>query len=176
MRDDRNGRPAPHVRYRIAGPEGELQIQSPYAMNGYLDAPDLTDAAFDDGWLRTGDIARDREDGLVELVGRAKEIIVRAGHKISPIDVERVFLGHPDISEALATGIQDETHGEAIHLLVVPRWEAALNEASLLAWAREHLEPYKLPDRIHLGSDIPVGGTGKADRRALEQLIESGAI
>jgi long-chain acyl-CoA synthetase len=169
------GRPGPNVAYRIAS-DGELQIRSPYIMRGYLDAPDLTEAAFVDGWFRTGDLARVHEDGLVELVGRIKEIIVRGGNKISPLEVERAFLRHHDILAALATGVRDEIRGEAVHLLVVPQPGAELNEQALLDWAKEHLELYKLPDRIYVGGEIPVGRTGKADRSALTQLVESGAL
>jgi acyl-CoA synthetase (AMP-forming)/AMP-acid ligase II len=170
------GHPGPNVAYRIAGPDGELQIQTPYIMRGYLDAPDLTEAAFDNGWFRTGDLARVRENGVTELVGRAKEIIVRGGNKISPVEVERAFLQHPDVSATLAAGVRDEIRGETIHLLVVPQPGAELDEKGLLNWAGGRLEPHKLPDRIHLGGEIPVGRTGKADRSALTQLVESGAL
>jgi long-chain acyl-CoA synthetase len=170
------GHAAPNVTYRITKPDGELQIHTPYIMGGYLDAPDLTEAAFDDGWFRTGDLVRVRENGLIELVGRAKEIIVRGGNKISPVEVERAFLRHPDILATLATGIRDEMCGETIHLLIVPQPGAELNERSLLNWAKGRLEPYKLPDRIYLRGEIPVGRTGKADRGVLSQLVESGAL
>lgn len=170
------GYPGPNVAYRIAESDGELQIRTPYIMLGYLDAPDLTEAAFVDGWFRTGDLARVRENGLVELVGRAREIIVRAGNKIHPLEVERAFLQHPQIFATLATGVRDEMRGEAIHLLVVPQPGAELDEQVLLGWAREYLEPYKLPDRIYVGAELPVGRTGKADRRTLAQLIESSAL
>jgi long-chain acyl-CoA synthetase len=121
-------------------------------------------------------IVRVRENGLIELVGRAKEIIVRGGNKISPVEVERAFLRHPDILATLATGIRDEMCGETIHLLIVPQPGAELNERSLLNWAKGRLEPYKLPDRIYLRGEIPVGRTGKADRGVLSQLVESGAL
>ena len=170
------GRPAPGVRFRLAPPEGELRIQSRFIMRGYLDAPALTAAAFDDGWFRTGDLGRLRPDGRVELVGRRKELIVRGGIKIAPAEVEHVFRSHPDVRAALATGTPDPVHGEAVHVLVVPCPDAALDERELREWASARLERFKLPARIHFGDDLPVGRTGKADRKTLAGLIESGAI
>jgi long-chain acyl-CoA synthetase len=166
------GRPGPGIDYRLSEPDGELQIRTPTAMLGYLDQPELTTAAFADGWLRTGDLARRRDDGRVELIGRAKELILRAGNKISPLEVERVFADHPGIAGVLATGAADALRGEAIHLFVVPRPDVALDAASLLDWARDRLERYKLPDQIHFGSELPLGRTGKADRGALRKLVE----
>ena len=168
------GRPAPGIAYRIAEPDGELQIKTPTIMRGYLDDPDQTAAAFDDGWFRTGDLAEVRGDGRVALKGRAKEIINRAGNKVSPLEVEAVFLEHPDVDAALAAGARDEERGEAIHLCVVPRSGVEPDLASLRVWARERLDHYKLPDYLHLRAELPLGPTGKADRRALRQMIESG--
>ena len=84
---------------------GELLIRTPCRMLGYLDAPDLTAAAFtDDGFFKTGDLATIHPDGSVELIGRAKELINRAGNKVSPLEVERALMTHPGVAAALATG------------------------------------------------------------------------
>ena len=168
------GRPAPGIAYRIAEPDGELQIRTPTIMRGYFDDPDQTEAAFADGWFRTGDLAEARADGRVALIGRAKEIINRAGNKVSPLEVEAVFLDHPDVREALAAGAQDEERGEAIHLCVVPRPGAELDLAGLRDWARSRLDRFKLPDHLHLRAELPLGSTGKADRRALRRMVEPG--
>ena len=170
------GRPASGVCFRLAPPEGELQIESRFIMRGYLDAPELTAAAFDDGWFRTGDLGRLRPDGRVELVGRKKELIIRGGIKIAPGEVEHVFRSHPGVLAALATGTPDPVHGEAVHVLVVPDPDATLDEGGLREWASTRIERFKLPARIHFGDDLPVGRTGKADRKTLAGLIESGAI
>jgi long-chain acyl-CoA synthetase len=171
------GRPSPGVRFAIhdehgnalpPGVAGELVIDTPFVMRGYLDAPELTTAAFRDRWLRTGDLAETTAEGVVRLVGRSKELINRAGNKVSPIEVERIFLAHPQIAEALATGLPDERLGEAIHLLVVPLPGTDPSAAELRAWAAGRLEPYKLPDAIHIGPEVPTGATGKADRAQLK--------
>jgi acyl-CoA synthetase (AMP-forming)/AMP-acid ligase II len=163
------GTPMPRVEFAIQ--DGELAIKTPFIMAGYLDAPDLTAAAFRDGHFRTGDLAEITAEGRVRLVGRAKELIHRAGNKVSPLEVERVFLEHPDVAEALATGLPDPRLGEAIHLLIVPAPGADARPAELRAWAAERLDRYKLPDAIHLGAAIPLGRTGKADRAALKAAL-----
>jgi acyl-CoA synthetase (AMP-forming)/AMP-acid ligase II len=169
------GRPGAGTLFRLSPEEGELQIKTPTVMRGYLDAPALTAAAFADGWLRTGDLARLRPDGRVELAGRATDLILRAGNKIAPLELERVFAEHPEVVAVLAAGAPDPLKGEQIHLFVVPRAGAALDQARLLAWARERLDRHKLPDRIHFGRALPLGPTGKADRRALRALVAGGA-
>ena len=168
------GRPAPGIAYRLAEPDGELQIKTPTIMRGYLDDPNQTAAAFADGWFRTGDLAHATADGRVALKGRAKEIINRAGNKISPLEVEAVFLEHPDVGAALAAGAQDAERGEAIHLCVVPRPGAELDLAGLRDWASTRLDRFKLPDHVHVRAELPLGPTGKADRRALRRMIEHG--
>lgn len=177
------GRSSPGVQFRIAAPDGavmpegevgELQIRTPFAMNGYLDAPDPTRAAYQDGWLRTGDMARLRDGEVVELAGRAKEIISRGGNKVSPLEIEQVFAEHPEVAAAMATGVADPIVGERIHLLVVPRPGCAPDEAALRAFAALRLPRFKQPDAIHYAAELPLGRTGKADRGALRRALESG--
>ncbi len=175
------GRPAPQVTFRIGGAQregepGELQIKTPFIMNGYLDAPDLTAAAFDDGYFRTGDLARVRDGGIVELVGRAKEIINRAGAKISPLEIEQCFAHCQGVAAALATGVADPILGERLHVLLVPTVNGTIDLSALRAHAAAHLEKFKQPDRYYVAPDLPLGRTGKADRGALRALIESGAL
>jgi long-chain acyl-CoA synthetase len=179
------GRPAPGVAFRIAtdeggesaaGQTGELQIRTPYAMNGYLDAPELTRAAFADGYFRTGDLARERVPGVVELVGRAKEIISRGGNKIAPLEVEQVLQQHPAVAQALVTGVPDAQLGERTHALIVARSGKAPTGDELRAWSVERMEKYKLPDAWHFGAELPLGRTGKVDRGRLRELIVAGTI
>jgi long-chain acyl-CoA synthetase len=169
-----------HVAFRLAarngaavdvGTPGELQINTPFGMLGYLDDPALTEASFSDGFFRTGDLARLRVDGRVELVGRIKGIISRGGNKIAPLEIENLFGNHPDVAGVLCTGIADERLGEAIHVMIVPRAGVALDADVLRRWAAARTEPYKLPDGIHFAKSLPLGATGKADRAALARMI-----
>ncbi len=169
---DTLGHPSPGVEVATDAGTGELMIRTPYAMLGYLDMPDETARTLAGGWLRTGDVARVEPDGSVTLVGRLKELINRGGNKVSPLEVERLFAGHPDVAAALATGVRDARLGEAIHLLVVPRPGATADAEALKAWAGERTERFKLPDAIHFADELPLGRTGKADRALLRRSLE----
>ncbi|MGN6572634.1 MAG: class I adenylate-forming enzyme family protein [Pseudolabrys sp.] len=166
------GRPTEGVAFRIAaqdpplpGGAGELQVRTPARMLGYLDDPALTQGAFAGDYFRTGDLACLRDDGLVELVGRSKDIISRGGNKIGPLEIENVFTRQAGVAAALAFGVPDERLGECLHLMIVRR-DGALSEDALRDWASPQIERYKLPDAIHFVDTLPVGRTGKADRGA----------
>jgi long-chain acyl-CoA synthetase len=149
----------------VAG-AGELQIRTPSVMLGYLDEPELTANALDQSFFRSGDLARLREDGLVELVGRSKDIISRGGNKIAPLEIDHLFAQHPDVISVMSVGIADERLGEALHVLIVKRADGAATEMAIRDWSRDRLEKFKLPDGIHFCDSLPLGHTGKADRKA----------
>jgi long-chain acyl-CoA synthetase len=174
------GRPGPGIQFRIADEQnrelpvdaaGELQIRTPFAMNGYLDEPELTGAAFADGYFRTGDLARARVDGRVELAGRIKDIIIRGGANVSPLELDHLLAQHPDVAAALTAGVPDSMVGERIHALVVPRANAAIDEKGLRQWVAERIERFKWPDVYHFGQELPTGRTGKVDRGALREQV-----
>src|SRR5579862_4018206 len=95
------GHATERVMFRIDSQTGELQIRTPFGMLGYLDNPALTDASFEDGYFKTGDLARLAADGAVALVGRAKDIVSRGGNKIAPLEIDNLLAEHPDIVAAL---------------------------------------------------------------------------
>ncbi len=179
------GRPSPNVRYRItdaqghavaAGAVGELQIRSPYLMRGYLDAPELTSAAYQDGWFKTGDLGRDVDGQVVELMGRQKEVISRGGNKVTPAEIEQSICSHPDVAAALAVGIADAVLGERIHLLVVARAGTQLEVDALRQHLATRLERYKHPDTFYFAPALPLGRTGKADRAQFKALVLSAEL
>jgi acyl-CoA synthetase (AMP-forming)/AMP-acid ligase II len=176
------GKPTEGVTWRIsddgvpvaAGTAGELQIRTPFGMLGYLDDPQLTAASFDSGYFKTGDLARLRPDGFVELVGRAKEIVSRGGTKIAPLEIDHLLAEHPDVAAALCAGVPDERLGEVLHAVVVPRVGARIDVGALREWMLARTERYKVPDVFHIRDALPAGTTGKADRRAIAGLIGTG--
>ncbi len=165
------GRPMTGIDYRIDPENGELLIRSPFRMLGYLDQPELAAAVSRGGWFRTGDRAEIRAGGLVALTGRLKDLINRGGNKISPVEIERAVEAHPGVQAAMVVGVPDIMTGEAIHLFLVARDDAALASEDMRAWLAERLERFKLPDHIHLGDDLPLAPNGKADRRAFRRMI-----
>ncbi len=177
------GRPSPGVRYRIVGDDGrvvlpgevgELSIASPFLMNGYLDEPTL-DPVSADGWLSTGDLARERDPGVVEIAGRKKELIVRGGNKIAPQEIEFACSAHPKVAGALAVGQPDARLGQRIHALVVPR-DASFDVDELRAFLRTRLDKFKQPDVFYVARELPAGRTGKADRGRFAAMIEAGEL
>jgi acyl-CoA synthetase (AMP-forming)/AMP-acid ligase II len=168
------GRATAGVAYRIA-PDGELQIKSPFGMLGFLDAPELTAASFADGYYRTGDLAREPPDGLVQLIGRAKEIISRGGTKIAPLEVDNLIAEHPAVAAALCAGVPDERLGEVVHAAIVRRDGATIDAAELRAWLLARTERYKVPEAFYFVDALPTGGTGKGDRKAVAAMAKNRA-
>jgi long-chain acyl-CoA synthetase len=163
------GRAVPGVELRVedddghavaSGGEGELLIQTPAVMDGYLGHAEDTSAVLTDGWFRTGDIARITPDGYVAIVGRRRERIKRGGYSVFPAEVETVLLAHPAVSEAAVIGVPDEALGEEVAAFVALRSEAATPE-ELITWCRERLAAFKYPRRITIVPALPRSATGK---------------
>lgn len=179
------GRPAIGVEARVmaetasrfeeapTGQPGELWLRTPYLMTGYLDDPSATSAALVGEWLRTGDLAIRRPGGLHELIGRATQLIVRGGIKISPLEIENVFSAYPDCSNVVAVGLPDDVLGERMHLVVTARAGRHVDPVEVRRWGRTQIEPAKLPDRVHVVDELPVGVTGKTDRAATRAYLSS---
>lgn len=166
------GRPGDGIDVKTDPESGELLIRTPCRMLGYLDAPDLTAAAFtDDGFFKTGDLATMHPDGSVELIGRAKELINRAGNKVSPLEVERALMTHPGVAAALATGLPHDVLGESLHVMLIPKSGAPLAAEEIKEFVRTVLPGPKRPDGYVFGETLPTGRTGKADRGALRKLL-----
>ncbi|HLH88369.1 MAG TPA: fatty acid--CoA ligase family protein [Xanthobacteraceae bacterium] len=178
------GKPTEGVAFRIVqdgaavapGETGELQIRTPFGMLGYFDDPTLTQSSFADGYFKTGDLARITPDGFVQLVGRAKDMVSRGGIKIAPLEIDHLLAAHPGIAAALCAGVPDDRLGEVIHAVVVPRAGAQLDQAALRDWMLARTEPHKVPEVFHIRDSLPVGGTGKADRRAVAALARAIAV
>ena len=152
------------------GQVGELQVQSPANCVGYWDDPRATAAAFDDGWLRTGDLVRRDADGFFWFEGRAKQIIIRGGSNISPQEVEEALYHHPAVLEAGVIGMPDPVHGEKVIAYVALREGLTASEQELRDLVRSRIADYKTPERILFLPALPKGLTGKVQRRALKEL------
>ena len=176
------GRPTEQVTFRVVdeeerlvtdGASGELCIRTPFGMLGYLDDPGLTASSFCEGYFRTGDLARMRPDGRLEIVGRLKDIISRGGNKIAPAEIDAALCSHPGVAAALCAGVPDARLGEAIHAIVVAKPNAVVTSEALRCWVAERVERYKVPDAIHLCDTLPVGSTGKVRRAGIAEMLRS---
>jgi long-chain acyl-CoA synthetase len=150
-------------------------LRSMTLMVDYLDAPALTEASCQDGWLETGDLARQLDGGRVELMGRLKELISRGGNKVTPVEIEQALCSHPDVVAAMAVDVADALLGERIHALIVPRAGSVVPLTALRQHLAACLERFKRPDAFHMADALPLGRTGKADRGQFRSLIETGA-
>jgi long-chain acyl-CoA synthetase len=167
------GRPLPGYEFRVVGgAEGQLQVKSPNLMAGYFRQRELTSAAFDGPWFKTGDIGSIDGQGHVCIAGRTSEVIHVAGLKVYPAEVEGCLLSHPDVAEAAVVGVPHETMGEAPAAFVVLQPRAEILPKDLLQFARRTIAGYKLPYSIRIVPSLPRLATGKPDRVTLARRLE----
>jgi long-chain acyl-CoA synthetase len=151
----------------LIGESGELIINGPQVMKGYLNMPDETASTLKDGWLYTGDVAKMDEDGYFYIVDRKKDMIVASGYNVYPREIEEVLFEHPDVAEAVAIGIPDEYRGETVKAFVVKKSGASATEEEVLAFCKERLAAYKAPKTVEFREDLPKSTVGKLLRRVL---------
>jgi acyl-CoA synthetase (AMP-forming)/AMP-acid ligase II len=154
-----------------AGETGEVVIRGRNVTAGYEHNPDANAKAFSAGWFRTGDEGYLDEAGYLRLTGRLKEIIIRGGEKISPLEVDNVLMDHPDIAQVLTFGIPHPKLGEEVGAAVVLRDGAAGDEHSIRDFAATRLAAFKVPRRIVFLPEIPKGATGKLMRIGLAEKL-----
>ncbi len=149
---------------------GELMLRGNTVMKGYLKNPAATKAAFAGGWFHSGDLGVMHPDSYIEIKDRSKDIIISGGENISPLEIEEVLFGHPDIMEAAVVAHPDATWGEVPHAFVTPKPGAAerLTAAAVIAFCRDHLAHYKCPRHVSFGP-LPKTSTGKVQKHELRR-------
>ncbi len=158
----------------VAGEEiGEVCLRSPAVMSGYWGDEEQTRAAFTpDGFVRTGDLGWVDDRGRLRLVGRSKEMYVRGGYNVYPVEIESVLSTHPDIAAVVVVPRADDVMGEIGVAAIVPRDPAQPPTlADLRAFAGPSIAAYKLPDALHVVDALPLTVGEKIDRRALVDQI-----
>ncbi len=161
---DDAGEPAP------PGATGEIEIRGATVMKEYFRDPENTAKAMHGEWLRTGDVGRIDADGFVFIVGRSKEMILRGGENISPLEIEEVAVRHPAVREAAAVGVPDRIWGEAVGLCVVARHP--VSEQELVEFCKSHLSAFKVPQRVVFVEELPRNAVGKVTRNALRDAFQ----
>ena len=146
---------------------GEIWIRGPQVMRGYL-ADDAATAATltEDGWLKTGDVARVDDGGVWRIVDRVKELIKYKGYQVPPAELEALLISHPQVADAAVIPIPDEAGGEAPKACVVAAGDG-LDPDELMAWVAERVAPYKRIRAVELVDEIPKSASGKIMRRLL---------
>lgn len=171
------GRPRPGVEASIRGDDGtpvpdgeigELWLRSDCVMSGYWNDPETTAETLVDGWLRTGDLAHVDGAGCYRLAGRLKEMFIRGGYNVYPMEVESVLVAHPAVAEIALVPRPDDVMGEigvAVVVATDPTAPPTLND--LRTFGAEELAAYKLPEAIRLVEALPRNSSEKVDRREL---------
>ncbi len=159
---DPDGRPLPEGR------EGEIHILSPLVMLEYWRQPEATKDAFAAGrWLRTGDIGRLR-DGRLYVNARARDLILRGGENVYPVEIEQRLEAHPDVQEAAVVGVEHEELGQEVKAIVVPLPGRDPRPAELAAWVTERLAGFKVPAHFEIRREpLPRNATGKVLKSVL---------
>jgi long-chain acyl-CoA synthetase len=151
-----------------AGEVGEIAIRGENVMKGYWQRPEDTASAISDGWFRTGDLARQDEDGYFFIVDRKKEMIIRGGYNVYPREIEEALYEHPAVAEVACVGIKHPDLGEEVGAAVALKPGASADVDELREFAKARVAAYKYPRYVWLVESLPKGPTGKILRRAVE--------
>jgi len=179
--DDSIGPALPGVEIRFVDPDGrdvpegkvgEAWVRGPNVMKGYYRDPAASAATITpDGWLRTGDLGRRDPDGNLFLVGRVKELIIRSGFNVYPPEVETALNAHPDVVQSAVVGRRVSGNEEVI-AFVETMPGSVIDEATLKAFVRDRLAPYKRPQHVFVMARMPASATGKVQKHALAALAD----
>ncbi len=163
----------PEGRSLAPGETGEICVCGPAVFAGYYDNPKANEAAFRDGWFRTGDLGHLDAEGFLFITGRASDMYISGGSNVYPRETEEKLLKHPAIAEAAILGVPDATWGEVGVAVCVARPGETVDEAALIAWLSAEVARYKLPKRIFFWDELPKSGYGKITKRAIREGLEA---
>ena len=174
------GPPAVGMEIRIVRPDGEgvapgdvgeLHVRGPAVMKGYYKSPDLTAAVLTrEGWLNTGDLARQGADSALFIVGRTKELIIRSGFNVYPVEIEEILNAHADVVQSAVVGRNVSGDEEVVAFVEVAK---AVTPGELTRFLRAHLAPYKIPSSIVIMERMPASPTGKILKNQLREMAAS---
>ncbi|MFP7299195.1 class I adenylate-forming enzyme family protein [Neobacillus niacini] len=153
------------------GVVGEFIIKSPMVMKEYYKKPEETKNTIKKGWLYTGDLATIDEEGYITLVDRKKDMIITGGENVYSVEVEGVLFEHPGVLDAAIIGLPDDTWGEAVCAIIVPKEGTVLDEEEIKSFCRQKLAGYKVPRRIFIEEQLPRNASGKILKYQLRQKL-----
>ncbi|WP_019528287.1 class I adenylate-forming enzyme family protein [Dasania marina] len=175
-----SGKPLPGVSLKVIAKNGdilpcntvgELCYQGPGKMLGYRNHPDPASIFDSEGWLYSGDLATINENGDIQIVGRAKEMIIRGGENLSPSEIESYFCQHPDIAEAAVIGLPDQKYGEEACAVLLPISDDHISEDNIRQWCLENLSRWKVPRYIVFHKSLPKTASGKVQKFLLRETM-----
>ena len=172
------GKPLPDIEVKIfdengeelsSGITGEVACRGPRLMSGYWNDEEATKSVFQDGWLFTGDLGYKDQDGYIYLSGRSKDFIKRGGEMISPEEIERILMDHPEVDDAAVIGVPDEEWGERVRALVVLNPGKSISKSTLIEDVHSKLASFKTPESIIFVPCLPHNHLGKILKRDLRK-------
>ncbi|WP_454932438.1 AMP-binding protein [Actinomyces oricola] len=178
------GVPYPSTDVRLVDPEdpevevdpgsiGELVVRGPQVFAGYWDNPAETEAVMlPGGWLRTGDLVRQEEDGFYVMADRRKELIISGGFNIYPTEVEAAVRSMPQVEEVAVVGLPTEAGDESVVAVIVPHEGQTVTLEQVRAWAERTISRYALPRRLEIVDRMPRSAIGKVMRRLVREEIQ----
>ena len=152
--------------FAAQGEVGEVVVKGPSLMNGYYKLPEEKQAIDKDGWLHTGDLGWFDPDGMLRFAGRIKDIIIRSGENITPVEIEQVILEQPEIRAAKVMGAAHPIWGESVEACLVLK-DGTFNEDDFRARLKERLASFKIPSHFFIYDSFPLNENGKLNQRAL---------
>ncbi len=156
-----------------SGEVGELLVKGPHVLRRYHGDPEKTsETVTDEGWVRTGDLARRGRFGAVRFAGRKKDVLMHGGYSVYPAEVEEALRMHPGVADAAVVGQPDAVKGEVPVAFVRRGQGAAVDEQAVIAHADEHLADYKVPARVIFVDEFPRTGTGKVAKAVLREQLD----
>jgi acyl-CoA synthetase (AMP-forming)/AMP-acid ligase II len=151
-----------------AGTVGELLLKGNNIMKEYYKNPEQTAQTLKNGWLYTGDLVRQDEEGFISYIDRKKDLIISGGENIFPVDLEAVLIGQPKVKDVAIIGIPDDRYGEVVAAVVQPKEGVDLTEEEMRAYFEPQLPKYAWP-RLILFGDVPRNPTGKIEKPKLRE-------
>lgn len=159
--------------FSAQGEVGEIAVRGETVMVGYLGDEDATAQAFDaSGWLRSGDLGSFNADGILSIVGRRRDMIITGGFNVYPAEVEAAIAPLESVRDVVVLGVPDEVWGESVCAVIVAAPGATVERAEVIAACESRLGRFKVPRVVRVAKVIPVGTTGKVDKRALLALLD----
>jgi long-chain acyl-CoA synthetase len=153
------------------GQEGEICIKGPQVMVGYLNRPEETAKVLKDGWLLTGDIGREDEDGYFYITGRKKDMIIYKGYNVYPREIEEIIFEHPAVQQCAVVGRTDEAAGEVPVAFVQVKAGCAVTAKEIMDFTNPKIARYKKVREVIFMDQIPVSGPGKVLKTVLRQKL-----
>jgi len=150
---------------------GEIVVRGPNVMKGYYKDPKATAEILRGGWLHTGDVGYLDEEGYLYITDRIKDMIIKGGENIYPVEIEKVLVENPKILEAAVIGIPDQKYGEEVMALIIKRPNEELTEEEVIQFTKTKITPFKCPAKVKFMNALPKTLTGKVLKKELRKMV-----